>query len=160
VEDIKANVEQRFRETMQNSTGLAQFATVKREREDAGFKLNLMLGNDASQKSIRPTLIFIEPTNVEERMYFRLFYGGHRTFEDLPVGEVALHIVKDDSTSFSLPVELKAHGMNYLKLDAIQWTKTSQAARLAYKLVRDEIIVRTVENPLRDAIQTGQENDL
>ncbi len=160
VEDIKANVEQRFRETMQNSTGLAQFATVKREREDAGFKLNLMLGNDASQKSIRPTLIFIEPTNVEERMYFRLFYGGHRTFEDLPVGEVTLHIVKDDSTSFSLPVELKAQGMNYLKLDAIQWTKTFQAARLAYKLVRDEIIVRTVENPLRDAIQTGQENDL
>lgn len=160
IEDIKANVEQRFRETMQNSTGLAQFATVKREHENAGFKLNLMLGNDASQKSIRPTLIFIEPTNVAERMYFRLFYGGHRTFGDLPVGDVTLHIVQDDSTSFSLPVKLKAHGMNYLKLDSIQWSKTSQAARLAYKLVRDEIILRTVDNPLRDAIQAAQENDL
>jgi hypothetical protein len=70
-----------------------------------------------------------------------------------------LHIVKDDSTSFSLPIKLKANGMNYLRLDSIQWSNASQAARLAYKLVRDEIIVRTVENPLRDSIRHGQEID-
>ncbi|WP_286848588.1 carboxypeptidase-like regulatory domain-containing protein, partial [Sphingobacterium sp. UBA7253] len=65
--------------------------------------------------------------------------------------------VKDDSTSFSLPIKLKANGMNYLRLDSIQWSNASQAARLAYKLVRDEIIVRTLENPLRDSISHGQE---
>ncbi|WP_312482740.1 alpha-2-macroglobulin family protein [Sphingobacterium multivorum] len=157
LEDIKANVERTFKEIMQNSTGLAQFATVKKGKNEAIFKLNLTLGNDVEQKGIRPTLIFIEPTNVEERMYFRLFYGGHRTFGDLPVGDVTLHIVKDDSTSFSLPIKLKANGMNYLRLDSIQWSNASQAARLAYKLVRDEIIVRTVENPLRDSISHGQE---
>jgi hypothetical protein len=158
--DIKANVENNFKETMQNSNGLAQFVAVKKVSNDPVYKLNLTLGNDAEHKGIRPTLIFVEPTNVEDRMYFRLYYGGQRNFLDLPVGDITLHIVKDDSTAFSLPVKLNTSGTNYLRLDSVRWNHASQAAKLAYKLVRDEIIVRTVENPLGDSIQQGQEPDL
>lgn len=155
--DIKENVESKFREAMQNSSGTAQFATVKKELKAPVFKLSVNLGKDIAGQAILPTLIFIEPTKAEDRMYFRLFYGGQRNFGDLPVDDVILHIVKNDSTAFSLPMKLKANGMNYLRLDSIQWNRTSNAARLAYKLVRDEIIVRTVDNPLRDSVQHEQE---
>ncbi|WP_223583625.1 alpha-2-macroglobulin family protein [Sphingobacterium sp. GVS05A] len=163
VGDIRKNVADKFSQLMQNSSGLAQFVTIKKDPKSKVFNLNLILGKDSDRKDIKPTLIFIEPAKEADRGYFRLYYGAERNFNNLPVNDIIVHIVKDDSISYSLPVKLKPHGKNYLKLDTISWSQTSDIAALAYKLVRDETIIQRVANPLRDSIQyevTGVETGL
>jgi len=151
--DINQNVTNRFTQVMQNSRGLAQIFSVPKDSKEPTFNLHLSLGRDVSRKAIQPTLVFIEPAKAEDRRYFRLYYGAERIFRNLPVSDIILHVIRDDSTSYSLPITLGEHGSNYLKLDSIQWEYPSTTAALAYKLVHNETIVRTVSSPLQDLPQ-------
>ncbi|AIM37029.1 hypothetical protein KO02_10240 [Sphingobacterium sp. ML3W] len=154
--DIYENVASKFKEIMQNSSGIAQSVLAKKDPKEPTFSLNLSYGLDAEQKLIKPALIFIEPAKAEDRRYYRLYYGAENSLRNLPVGDIILHVVKDDSTAYSLAVSLKSNGLNYLKLDGIQWQPRSTHAAVAYKMVRDETVAHKVLHPLRDSIQYEQ----
>ncbi len=155
--DIQKNVASKFKEVMQNNSGVAQFVLAKKDSKEPTFNLNLSYGLDAEQKLVNPALIFVEPAKAEDRRYYRLYYGAENSLRNLPVGDIILHVVKDDSTAYSLAVTLKSNGLNYLKLDGIQWNQRSPHAAVAYKMVRDETVANRVFNPLRDSILYEQQ---
>jgi TonB-dependent SusC/RagA subfamily outer membrane receptor len=156
--DINQHVARKFREVMQQNRGVAQFILGTKEAKEPTYNLNLSYGRDVDHQAIQPVLIFFEPSKAEDRRYYRLYYGGENSFHNLPVGDVIVHVVKDDSTAYSQAITLQANGLNYLKLDAIEWNPRSPHAALAYKMVHDETVAHRALHPLRDGIPQEQQS--
>lgn len=145
--DIEKEVERQIESVMRSTSG---FADYRRYKEGINFKnyyLNLTLGRDSAGATIVPTLIFVEPRKDESRKDYQLYYGNTRMFDRLPTEELTIHLIFNDSTSYSHPIKLYEGGKNYLKLDSICYEKNSKIARTAYNLFNRGIKRNYVENP-------------
>lgn len=147
-EDIEERVKNNMMDVMCSVSGFVDARQYYKAFSVNNYRLNLILGQDTAKREISPTLIFIEPQKEENRQYYQLYYGGTKEFKNIPVGELTLHLIFRDSTSYSCPVQLRKGGMNYLRVDSITtYHKNTEIARIAYNIFNKEVKTYYVENP-------------
>ena len=155
-EDIDKQVENKITSIMRSAVGFVDDKEYSTNFNRDGYQLNLILDKDSLGQQIEPTLIFIEPKKEKDRGSYQLYYGRTRDFKSLPTEELSIHLIFNDTTSYSYPIKLYKGGKNYLKLDSIHYNTKSKEAQIAYYLFNKRIEKRLIDNPY---ITVQQETD-
>ena len=108
-------------------------------------RMTLFPGFNQDGSTSHPALIFMIPQN--NRNDYALFGGATRNFNNLPEGDITIHLVFSDKTSFSKTVTLYPDGQNYLKLDTIGRDEDNQPAVTAFDLFQRYLKIVTPNNP-------------
>lgn len=141
-EEIEADYQDKMLKQMQSSYGSVKQPNFNQTARNIEYPLILM-----SYGKEKPALIFIEPKKEEDRSKYLLYYGNTNKFTDIKTEESILHLIYNDSTSYSLPIKLRKGGKNYLRLDSLTLDKNSSVAKTAYKLFENELIKQVAYNP-------------
>lgn len=145
-ERINQRFDQLFKASLTTLTGSAtqkeRFNPTKRVAH-----LQLFINEHRPNSVNKPALIFIVPEKPDELSKYQLYYGGTRQFKNLPTGRMAIHLVLNDSLSYTQEVFLRPNGVNYLQIDSIPYKKGSEWAQAAFKLFNQNIQKRVTKNP-------------
>lgn len=145
----KADIQDHFDEQLQNqllnNEGEAgSTLSVNDPRESA--RLTLRIGNDHRNNSKRPRLILLTYAAGSEHL---LYYGGSRSFRDLPTGEATMTLVYGDSLAYSFPLWLRSNGQHIVDVDSLpDHTGLDSLAILAYRLFNERLKKVFAESPV------------
>ena len=89
----------------------------------------------------------IVPQNKEDIADYCLYYGGTRQFKDLPEGNMDIHLVFGDTTSYSTAITLRKDGQSYLQLDSIGRNEDNKLAKTAFNLFQRNVSKTLAKNP-------------
>lgn len=145
-EMIDQHFDKVLKENLTTLTGSAISVLIK-DTFNNNSRLSLFLGADANGIAIKPSLILIITETKDEITNYKLYYGGTRTFKDLPQGKAKVNIIINDSISYTKNVLLRPNGENFLNLDSIEYERNNELAMHAFKLLDRNIKKRVIRNP-------------
>ncbi|MCL1937837.1 MAG: carboxypeptidase-like regulatory domain-containing protein [Candidatus Azobacteroides sp.] len=110
-------------------------------------RMTLFWGFDRNSPILKPALILIVPQNKENIIDYSLYYGGTREFSNLPEGDMNIHFIFGDTTSYTIPIALYKDGQNYLQLDSVGRDEDNKPAITAFNLLQRNAIKSVANNP-------------
>ena len=146
-EDIHARFNAKITNDLTTLSGKADIRKTNDKSKNKTCRMSLFLGSDKKGFGLKPALIFIVPQNKVDIEDYALYYGGTREITDLPEGNMNIHLVFGDTTSYSATVNLHKTGQNYLQLDSIERNKDNKTAMAAFNLLRRYTTKRYIDNP-------------
>jgi len=135
----------------QNLTTLSGSAIL--DTDKVAFKntpscsLELVLGRDKKNRALTPSLIYFQSDQIIDKNPCKLYYGGTRSFSNLPQGNIRINLVFSDSTIYTRNLCLKTGGNNYLNIDSIDYDSDNKTAALAFNLLDRNIRKTKTQNP-------------
>lgn len=133
---------------LRSSTGPAQEEKKFQSRNYTPARLTLHLNKDVNGKTLTPALIFIVPEDKQSIGKYQLYYGGTRNFTGLPLGNMKVSLVFNDSTSYTQSITLYKGGQNFLKIDSISFDDNGkEIAANAFKIFNRGITKKYPRNP-------------
>lgn len=140
--------DQMLKKNLTTLAGSAILTTDKKDiNESQSAKLELLLGKDKKNIALAPSLIYLQSDQINDGSPCRLFYGGTRSFRNLPQRNVRISLVFSDSLTYTKDIHLKPSGSNYLSVDSIECNSDKEIAKQAFELLNRNIRKTKTRNP-------------
>jgi len=143
-EDISKYFNKKITNNLTSTSGRADNKNTDDSDKKNTCRMNLFLGTKLS-----PALILIVPQNKEDIMDYSLYYGGTRNFKDLPEGNMDVHLIFGDTTSYSTTITLHKNGHNYLQLDSIGRDENNNLAKNIFNMFQRNTSKTFATNPYK-----------
>ena len=154
-ERIDEQLEKLLKTNLSTLSGLVS-GTFQTDASGNIFRLNLSFKRDKEYKeTMKPVLIFIHPGEKDSLADYRLYYGGTRNFKNLSQEHITIHLIFNDSTSYSKSIKLRPGGQNYLEIDSIYYEIDNGIAKNALDLFAQNVKKSFTENPYINRDSTG-----
>ncbi len=144
----KADIRDRFDFNLQGHLAhRSGEAVVRHSAMDWGkmARLDLRQGVDQRDVARRPKLVLVTYARGQQLLY----YGGSRSFRDLPIGEASLTLVYGDRTGYTLPIALKPGGLHLIDItDLYERAGPDSLASQAYRLLYGNLRKVFAEGPI------------
>ena len=136
-----------IKNTLISSSGRADDRKIDIEKKNKICQMTLLLGSNKDDSALTPALILIVPQNKEDIADYSLYYGGTRKFNNLPEGNMNIHFIFGDTTSYTTAITLYKDGQNYLYLDSIGRDEDNKPAITAFNLLQRNTTKSFAKNP-------------
>lgn len=111
----------------------------------ATCKLNITLGKKQTGEEIIPLLFRYK--SEEEATSGIIYYGGTRSFNNLPEGKGTLYLILRDSTVYTTDLLLHKNGQSYLTIDSIASELNQEVSASVFTQLRNQMKLISKRNP-------------
>ena len=109
-------------------------------------QLKLLLGVNRDGSLPKPAFFLLVPQNEKDITEYSLYMGNARDFRNLPEGNLNIHFIFADTTSFTTKLHLQSGGQNFLKLDSIGRDDNNKMAITAFNLFQQNLKTSSPQN--------------